>query len=374
MRTYFAPPQRTDRRKLKNQLSEIGRNPVIDTLLTATQGILVILNEDRQIVGLNHTFLNTVGVDNAEEILGLRLGESLHCVHAHDKPAGCGTTEYCVSCGAAIAMMTAIRDNLDEEQICALVSDRDGTISDICLEIKAKPVTIDGNRWILFYAQDITRQQFWLNMDRVFFHDVNNTLTALYGNVQLMEIGKPGDAEISGVKKTVERLISEIQVQRDLSHHRSTSAYVPIKNPVMLSQIKAELDDLISGHKAAVNKDIHFLWPDDDLVLTTDNLLLSRVLGNMIINALEATPPNGRIHITADIRPTDVTWEIWNQGKIPDPIQKRIFQRHFSSKKGTGRGLGTYSMKLFGETYLKGKVSFTSTTTQGTFFRFTLPL
>ena len=373
MTTYFASPQRTDRRKLKNQLSEIGRNPVIDTLLTATNGILVILNEDRQIVGLNHSFLDSLGVENAEEILGLRLGESLHCIHAHDKPAGCGTTEYCVSCGAAIAMMAAIRENREEEQICALASDHDGAMSDICLQVKARPIAIDGNRWILFYAQDITQEQFWLNMDRIFFHDVNNTLTALYGNVQLLELGSPENTQVFGIKKTVERLISEIDVQRDLSCHRSAATYVPIKSPVMLSQIRTELDDLFSGHKAAANKEIHAQWPDEDLALTTDSFLVSRVLGNMVINALEATPKNGLIRITAEISSTAVTWEVWNQGKIPGPAQKRIFQRHFSSKKGTGRGLGTYSMKLFGETYLKGEVCFSSTETRGTVFRFTLP-
>lgn len=38
----------------------------------------------------------------------------------------------------------------------------------------------------------------------------------------------------------------------------------------------------------------------------------------------------------------------------------RIFQRSFSTKGAKGRGLGTYSMKLFGETYLGGQVSFRS--------------
>mgnify|MGYP006293419399 CR=1 len=34
-----------------------------------------------------------------------------------------------------------------------------------------------------------------------------------------------------------------------------------------------------------------------------------------------------------------------------------LFKRSFSTK-GVGRGIGTYSMKLFGEKYLKGKVDF----------------
>jgi sensor histidine kinase regulating citrate/malate metabolism len=37
-----------------------------------------------------------------------------------------------------------------------------------------------------------------------------------------------------------------------------------------------------------------------------------------------------------------------------------------------GRGIGTYSMKLFGEKYLKGKVWFTSSAENGTSFFFEL--
>ena len=54
-----------------------------------------------------------------------------------------------------------------------------------------------------------------------------------------------------------------------------------------------------------------------------------------------------------------------NPGVIPANIRTQIFQRSFSTK-GHGRGLGTYSMKLFGENYLNGKVYFQSNEKQGT--------
>jgi len=49
-----------------------------------------------------------------------------------------------------------------------------------------------------------------------------------------------------------------------------------------------------------------------------------------------------------------------------------VFQRSFSTK-GKGRGLGTYSIKLLTERYLKGTASFTSTETDGTTFQISLP-
>ena len=44
-----------------------------------------------------------------------------------------------------------------------------------------------------------------------------------------------------------------------------------------------------------------------------------------------------------------------------------------SARRGDGRGLGTYSMKMFGEKVLKGRVSFSSSPEEGTIFRFSLP-
>ena len=62
-----------------------------------------------------------------------------------------------------------------------------------------------------------------------------------------------------------------------------------------------------------------------------------------------------------------------NPGVIPDDVGLQIFQRSFSTK-GHGRGLGTYSMKLFGENYLNGKVYFQSDDKKGTTFTIELKL
>jgi len=57
---------------------------------------------------------------------------------------------------------------------------------------------------------------------------------------------------------------------------------------------------------------------------------------------------------------------------MPKEIQLQLFKRSFSTK-GIGRGIGTYSMKLFGEKYLKGRVGFESTEENGTTFFIEIP-
>jgi len=372
MDTYFAPAQRTERRKLINQVASIIHNPIMDALLKTAAGILVVLNEDRQIVALNHTFLNGIGLKDAEEVLGLRLGESLHCVHAFEKPNGCGTTESCLSCGAAVAMMAAIADNETREQVCALLSDKNGTITNTCLLIKAQPIRLEDNRWILIYAQDVTQQHFWINLERIFFHDINNVLTSLYGNVQLLEMNLPENEEVGSLKTGIERIIREVEMQKVFSLHKQNGMHIICKK-VGLKDIQQEVRLIFSGHQSSFGKYIREEWPKQNIILHTDPILISRILGNMVINAFEASDQDETIYLTTHIASDHISWDVLNNGQIPPEIQKRIFQRHFSTKPGAGRGMGTYSMKLFGEKYLNGKVSFISSKTGGTVFTFRLP-
>ena len=100
---------------------------------------------------------------------------------------------------------------------------------------------------------------------------------------------------------------------------------------------------------------------------------MSRVLGNLLKNALEATPENGTVTLGCSTADKNVLFWCNNQGVIPRKTQLQIFHRSFSTK-GVGRGIGLYSVKLMTERYLKGKVDFASDDTSGTTFTVTYPL
>ena len=375
--TYFAPPERTERRKFINQIECISKNPVMTTLLTAMSGLLVVLNEDRQIVALNHAFLKTIGFENPEEALGLRLGQSLKCVHSHEKPAGCGTTPYCVTCGAVIAMMTAIREGKADEQICAITIEQKGIIENLCLLVRAQPLVLDGNRWILIFVQDITQQNYWLNMERVFFHDIRNILGAITASAEMLHLGMGESPEtdtllVNTIMKSARRLNEEITVQGILAHEKSPG-HLFKKARVLFSDIREEVELIMSRHPLTESRAIEWDWPDDTTIINTVPLLVSRVLGNMLVNAMEASGNGDVIRLSAIVEDKLFRFQVWNPQVIPDDIQHRIFQRHFSTKKGDGRGLGTYSMKLFGEKYLQGTVGFQSSASKGTTFFLNLP-
>jgi sensor histidine kinase regulating citrate/malate metabolism len=67
-----------------------------------------------------------------------------------------------------------------------------------------------------------------------------------------------------------------------------------------------------------------------------------------------------------------IEFAVHNPTVMPEEVQLQLFQRSFTTK-GVGRGIGTYSMKLLGETYLAGRVAFDSHPETGTTFTLWLP-
>lgn len=109
------------------------------------------------------------------------------------------------------------------------------------------------------------------------------------------------------------------------------------------------------------------------MIIETDHHFIIRSLGNLIKNALEAINPGGKVSLTAKDYGDNVRFVVSNNGVIPKHIQLQIFNRSFSTKAKKGRGIGTYSVKLLIENYLKGKVSFISDEENQTKFIIELP-
>ena len=122
--SYFASPERLGDEDLRRDLAFIGNHPLMSVLLTTASGLVAVLNEHRQILSVNTAFLDAMGIHDAPAIMGLRPGEAVQCVHAHDMKAGCGTGKFCSTCGAAIAIMATLESNKPEERKCIVTVKR----------------------------------------------------------------------------------------------------------------------------------------------------------------------------------------------------------------------------------------------------------
>jgi hypothetical protein len=109
------------------------------------------------------------------------------------------------------------------------------------------------------------------------------------------------------------------------------------------------------------------------LVIETDLTLIRVVLWQITKNAVESSRRGETVTLRAYQEGEDAVFTIHNPGAIPDSVKEFIFMRSFSTKEERGRGIGTYSAKLFTERYLQGSVSFTSSLEEGTTFIVRIP-
>ncbi|MCK5738561.1 HAMP domain-containing histidine kinase [bacterium] len=375
METYFATPERNNKKNIDLEVKMISQNPVIDSLLKAVGGLLAVLDEHRQIIALNKTLLSVLDVKNLDDVLGLRPGEALHCIHANEMPGGCGTSKFCSTCGAAISIVTSYAQDRPIERTCAVTVDQKGNKTDLFMSVRAYPIRIKNKRLLLLFLQDITKQQQWANLEQTFFHDMKNILTGLVGASELLTFTPDEDMHelATGVHQLVLRMEQEIKMQQCLTQ-MDAPGYPTIIQDTSTRQVSKELRQTFQNHPATKKKKLNIIEPESTFFFRSDLTLLMRILGNMITNALEAARANEEIKFWLKTTDKNITFFVWNKQVIPEDIRHRIFQRNFSTKQELGRGLGTYSMKLFGEQFLGGSVDFTSSENEGTTFWLKLPV
>jgi signal transduction histidine kinase len=157
-------------------------------------------------------------------------------------------------------------------------------------------------------------------------------------------------------------------------HLAGTRTYSPVLKKQTVKSILSGVQASLAGRANEEKKQILLPDPMPAISFQTDPVLVTRILRDMVVNALEAGAPGSKIKLSVKRGTDRLTFSVWNKGAMSKDVLQRIFQRNFSTKTGAGRGLGTYSMKVFGEQLLGGRVSFTSTSSAGTRFNLALPL
>lgn len=369
--TKFAPANRSCQEEIQSQAEYFSDSAVLRHFSDAVPDILFVLNKNRQIVHANRFACAVIGVENQTTLLGLRPGEALGCRRATEMEGGCGTSEFCRTCGAVRAILKSQRGVAQQEE-CTIVKDQNEASLD--LRVSASPIEIDGEFFALFVATSIADEKRRKVLERVFFHDVLNTASAIHGFLELMAQAEgPEQQELADVaRQLMNKLIQEVSAQRELTEAESGEMRLhPV--PVRSDDFLGKLVRLYRGHECAQSRALILSDQSDQATVLTDRTLLHRVVGNMIKNALEASARHQTVTVGCSLQHEGVEFWVRNEGCIPRESQLQIFQRSFSTK-GTGRGLGTYSMKLLGEKYLGGIVSFSTSLDDGTTFRIRLPI
>ena len=367
--TFFLPARRAGPAEIAEAAERVGSTQTVCQVLDGLPGPAVVINEFRQILAANKRLLDDLGVASVEDLLGQRPGEALGCRAVAEAPGGCGTGRRCAYCGCVNAVAESLKTDTTQTAECRIAR-ADGTALDF--EVSATPTLLDDMPVVFVALRDISAEKRREVLERTFFHDLLNTAGGLRGLLSMSgSTESPEDrARLRGsLLALADDLITEIRNHRQLCEAEEGNLDLFV-SPHPVARILEDVGLLYLSHEAARGRTLA-LRGGPDLVVETDPIVLKRVLGNMVKNALEAAPEHGTVTFWAGAENDGVAFHVQNPGVMPDSVQQQIFQRSFSTK-GEGRGLGTYSMKLLGERYLHGEVSFHSEPGTGTTFTFKL--
>ena len=376
--------ERASPAKLEAEVRTVSQSPIVSALLEAVDAGLLVLNRERQILATNRAPL-LESLRHTRSI-GLRPGEFFACPRAAEQPQGCGAGEHCLACGTFQAVTRSQAGRIAVEQECLLTSGDGANATPLELNVRATQVDIDGKDYTVVSLRDISHEKRRQALERIFFHDILNTLSALSNWTHLLNhsSGERQDRARERVSRLVGQLEREIQLQRTLLEAEQGTLR-PQRVAVAPAALLADLRGMFADAQAAQQRTLTVEDGCAGVELVTDPVLLGRVLVNMVKNAFEAAPAGGQVRLWCERQagpdgdgvpePGDaVAFHVHNPGEIPPAVAARVFQRAFTTKAGTGHGLGTYSMKLLGERYLGGKVSFSTNAAEGTVFSIRLPL
>jgi K+-sensing histidine kinase KdpD len=358
-------PQEEDMKLLAD--SEFVRK-LIDSVPEA----LLILNADREAIFSNMRLLKFVGIKKYEDSVGKLPGELLNCRHAlNQDEKGCGRTDACKYCGLFNSVGKSLKGKVAQEECRILTIDNDA----LDLKVWATPLELHNKNYTIITLLDISNEKRREMLEHVFFHDILNSAGGIFGLAKLLnETSDSVDpVKVSDmIYVSSEHLIEEIQSQRQLRNAEDGKLEL---NPTQIRALDLleDVKKLYSSHEVAKGKTIAISLNAENLRLTTDAALVRRVIGNMTKNALEASDKGDVITLSCVLNSRDACFSVNNPGFIPEEVQKQLFNRSYSTK-GNGRGIGTYSMKLFGEKYLGGRVGFKTSEWVGTTFFLELPV
>jgi signal transduction histidine kinase len=370
IQTFNVPAGRKNLKELMKEYELILSNQLTVSILNGIPLSILLLNKERQMVFGNKAFLDLMKVGDIVPVLGMRIGELLGCPSSEKGQDGCGSSKSCLTCGATKSVMDSINNGIGNEEVTLSSS----TMEMMHLKINTEMINLGGTEFILLSLQDISSEKKKLLLERIFYHDILNSAHNISSMAELIssdDTQENKDEYFGLLMKSTFDLIDEINTHRLLTNGNPgdyISQPVKINSLLFYKELKSEFESLSDG-QIIISLDKR----SENFYFTTDRVLIRRVITNMIKNAIEAESNKGKITIgLMALKEKGAMLWIHNQTYMSEQVQLQVFNRSFSTKS-PDRGLGTYSMKMLTEKFMKGKISFTSSPSNGTTFIIEIP-
>ncbi|WP_415714014.1 response regulator [Maridesulfovibrio sp.] len=202
------------------------------------------------------------------------------------------------------------------------------------------------------------------DVERIMRHDLKSPLTSVISLPQLILMSGDFDDHIKSMLGRIEdagyTVLSMINMSTALfKMERGTYSFVPesFDLAAVVRKVFLGYEDTaqMRGQELVLEIEGSTAVPGQEFMFFGEELLCYSMLGNLVGNAVDASPKGGTIRVRLQQTDDSVRISVHNPGMVPEDIKNRFFAKYATSGKDRGTGLGTYSAKLIAQAH-KGDI------------------
>ncbi|MBA1231037.1 two-component system sensor histidine kinase CreC [Pseudomonas viridiflava] len=236
--------------------------------------------------------------------------------------------------GSALRRLTGYAQAVSEGRRAELPHYRGGELEQLSSAVEHMRTQLEGKAYVERYVHTLT-------------HELKSPLAAIRGAAELLHDEMPGEQrkrfvsniedESARLQQLIERLLNLAMVEQRQGLEERVA--------IALAEL---IDELLTARRTRIeHQGLRVdLQIDPGLRLLGERFLLSQALANLIDNALDFTPVNGRLLLTAIREGERIRFTLYNDATpIPDYALPRLSERFYSlprpvsGRKSTGLGL-----------------------------------
>ncbi|WLH45843.1 two-component system sensor histidine kinase CreC [Pseudomonas beijingensis] len=235
---------------------------------------------------------------------------------------------------AALRRLTIYAQAVSQGRRVEVPHYRGGEFEQLAGAVEHMRTQLEGKAYVERYVHTLT-------------HELKSPLAAIRGAAELLQSDMPAaqhqrfvsniDNESARMQQLIERLLNLAQVEQ----RQGLEEEVAVPLAALMAELLEARGGWIESRQLTVEQHIAA-----DLMLTGEPFLLRQALGNLLENALDFTPVNGLLRVSAERRGNRVEIRLFNQAApIPDYALPRLSERFYSlprpdsGRKSTGLGL-----------------------------------
>jgi signal transduction histidine kinase len=201
-------------------------------------------------------------------------------------------------------------------------------------------------------------------------HELNTPLAAIGLALESAAMRPESAAEtLESAEKALDR--AQDIVKGLLEHSRQKDSD---RELVVMSDVLRDLRETLDPQLRKRGQSLLVECPQSELGILANHSEIQQILANLVLNASDATPPEGRVTLRVWEDQNKVCLQVSDQGSgIPDSVKGRVFEPFFTTKPvGKGTGLGLSVCRELVQRH-RGEIQFESQEGRGTAFTLRFP-